>query len=248
MFKLLETTRAAKPFPMTPGAVVSVCLHGALVLGLVIEQTVNSETATTWEEVIEGLTYIAPPDVVSSASELQVRYEDSGGRDGDREANTSDPSDLGSMGRGTGQSSLASLSTNERPSDSFARPNEEAFEDAFSMVEVEQAAERDPASAAPVYPPLLMQQGIEGYAAMRFVVDSAGRVDLMSVRVLDTTRPEFAAAVKAAMPGMRFTPARLGNRPVRQLAEQLFAFKILPTQTSDAADPPSPAAVGQRPR
>ena len=51
------------------------------------------------------------------------------------------------------------------------------FADAFMDIEVDSAAERHPDSAAPTYPPELMKQGIEGYASVRFVVDTTGRVD-----------------------------------------------------------------------
>ncbi|MEX2180838.1 MAG: energy transducer TonB [Gemmatimonadaceae bacterium] len=230
---------------MAPGTIASICVHGAVVVALLVEHSANADVANSWEEVVEGLTYIAPPNVVSSANQLQIRYEASGGGDGDLTAERTDDGRNPAKGSGPGESALASVTGEETPDDALANPTDDAYENAFSVVEVEHAAERDPNSAAPTYPPHLMQQGVEGYAAMRFVVDSTGRVDLMSVRILVTTRPEFAIAVKDAMPAMRFAPARIGDRPVRQLAEQLFRFQILPTQTSAAPTTTPPA--GNRP-
>jgi protein TonB len=97
---------------------------------------------------------------------------------------------------------------------------------AYQIVEVDSAAERDPASAAPVYPAALESRGVEGYVIVRFVVDSTGRVDMASVMTVEATAPEFDRAVRDAIPGMRFRPAKVGQRAVRQLAEQLFRFEV----------------------
>jgi TonB family protein len=211
--------------------VTSAALHAALILAVVYERAANPTDSNVWTETVEGLTYIAPPDVNSSASKVVIRYDASGGAGGDLEAN-SDEAGLRARGRGDGETSAASASGGDEAEDQVAVSSDDPFEDAFSSTEVEHGIERDPESAAPIYPRHLMQAGIEGYAAMRFVVDSTGRVEMTSVRVLEATHPEFAAAVRAAMPGMKFSPARIGNRPVRQLAEQLFRFQIIASVTS----------------
>lgn len=249
MFEYLKSTQHASAAPFGGGTLASVLAHGAIVATLLLPQLRHQDPdAPTWNETIEGLTYIAPPNVASAASQVQVRYEASGGGDG--EADPTDADDgLGRSvrGSGPGESAVASVSGGEDTPDQFAPANEDPYENAFSSVEVEAAAERDPTSAAPVYPRDLMMRGIEGYAAMRFVVDSTGLVDLTTVRVLDTTHPEFAVAVRQAMPGMRFTPARLGDRPVRQLAEQLFAFKISLPDTVRARAATASAAAARSP-
>ena len=228
---------------MTPGVAASVFLHAAIVGALVYEQVANPSLTESWTETVEGLTYIAPPDINSSASRVQVRFEAGGGAEGDRPAN-SEKGALRARGEGAGEAAVASVSGGERPDDQVAAATDDPFEDAFSSVEVETAAERDPESAAPAYPRVLMVAGVEGYAAMRFVVDTGGRVDLTSIRVLDATHPEFAAAVKQSMPGMKFTPARLGDRPVRQLAEQLFRFQIIPPATAALTGVPPVVSTG----
>lgn len=248
MFDYLRTSKTAGSLSLGPGALTSLLVHAALVVGFVYDRAQRQDLAEdTWDEVPEGLMYIAPPNVNSAASQVQLTYEASGGAEG-----TAEPTDASEgmgqrvRGSGPGESAVASVSSDDGP-EQIAVPTDDPYENAFSSVEVETAAERDPTSAAPAYPPDLMQAGIEGYAAMRFVVDSLGKVDLSSVRVLETTHPGFAAAVKAAMPGMRFTPARLGNRPVRQLAEQLFAFRIQPSTPPGISESAAPATA-QGPR
>jgi hypothetical protein len=97
---------------------------------------------------------------------------------------------------------------------------------AFSIVDVDSAAERDPMSAAPTYPKDLLTKNVEGYATLRFVVDSTGLIDLSTIKLVESTHPLFVKAVEDAMPRMRFRPAMMGHNPVRQLAEQLFKFEI----------------------
>lgn len=228
MFDYLAKAQKAGSLPMGTGAIASIALHAALVIGVVYERATRpNDPAETWDEVAEGLTYFAPPDIASAASQVQIRYEASGGDDGTADPTAeSGPFGPRVRGSGPGENAVASVSGGDDIPDQIASPSDDPYENAFSIVEVEEQAERDPESAAPAYPRELMAKGIEGYAAMRFVVDSAGTVDLSSVRVLDFTHPEFVNAVRQAMPGMRFTPARLGDKPVRQLAEQLFRFEI----------------------
>jgi TonB family protein len=99
-------------------------------------------------------------------------------------------------------------------------------DNALTVLEVDSAVARDPSSAAPEYPPYLLAQGIEGFAAVRWVVDSTGEVDTLTYRVVQTNNPDFSAAVRRALPRMRFRPAMQGGHRVRQLVEQTFRFRI----------------------
>jgi len=83
-------------------------------------------------------------------------------------------------------------------------------------------------SAAPVYPLELVKQGVEGSVIVRYVIDSTGRAEPASLEVTASTHPGFTEAVRDALPGMRFTAATRDGRPVRQLVEQSFAFRITP--------------------
>lgn len=84
-----------------------------------------------------------------------------------------------------------------------------------------------PNSATPVYPDILRQAGVEGEALVSFVVDTSGRIDQGSFRVIRATHELFVTAVKNALPRMRFIPAELGDRKVRQLVQQPFSFAIM---------------------
>ncbi len=56
-------------------------------------------------------------------------------------------------------------------------------------------------------------------AVVQVAVDTAGFPEGRTARVVRASDPSFAAAVLAIVPAMRFEPARLGERRVRQLFE-----------------------------
>ena len=100
----------------------------------------------------------------------------------------------------------------------------------FTMLEVERMVERYEGSAAPIYPPKLSALGKEGRVQATFVVDTTGRVDTVSVRVLESDDPQFSESVRTALGEMRFRPATRAGRAVRQLVEQRFNFRIAPAR------------------
>lgn len=78
----------------------------------------------------------------------------------------------------------------------------------------------------PVYPAELRDAGTTGRVVAQFVVDTAGMAEVSTFRVLESAHPQFTAAIRAALPEMRFTPARVGGKRVRQLMQQPFVFDI----------------------
>jgi TonB family protein len=98
--------------------------------------------------------------------------------------------------------------------------------EAYTELEVDLAAERDPDSEGPSYPDSLLARQIEGAARVRFVVDSTGHADERSFAVIETNRAEFADAVRLALPRMKFKPASIGTKPVAMSVEQTFLFRI----------------------
>jgi protein TonB len=78
----------------------------------------------------------------------------------------------------------------------------------------------------PRYPEALRARGIAGAVVVRFVVDSAGRIAAGSLQVLETTDPLFTDAVRDALSHVRFVPAEVAGRPVAQLVEQRFEFRL----------------------
>jgi protein TonB len=91
------------------------------------------------------------------------------------------------------------------------------------QVEVPVSLLRD--SPKPGYPAMLVSTGIEGTARFRFVVDATGRVEMATVEQIAASHSAFAMAVRATLPRMRFTPARVDGNAVRQLVELPFEFR-----------------------
>ncbi|MHB8838070.1 MAG: energy transducer TonB [Gemmatimonadaceae bacterium] len=92
--------------------------------------------------------------------------------------------------------------------------------------EVQKPVVQVPGSAVPRYPELLKAAGVEGEVLVEFTVDSTGRAEPASFKVLKTSHELFALAVRNAMPGMRFLPAEVDGRKVKQLVRQPFVFAI----------------------
>jgi periplasmic protein TonB len=113
----------------------------------------------------------------------------------------------------------------------FARPEREsgggpvAAPDGVFRV-VERAAAALPGAPIARYPESLRQAGLEGEVVLRFVVDTAGRVEAGSATTVRATHPLFDAAVRRALSATRYAPAEVGGRRVRQLVEQAFTFAI----------------------
>ena len=93
--------------------------------------------------------------------------------------------------------------------------------------QVEKPVMQAPNSPTPQYPDILRQAGVEGEALVSFVVDTSGRADVASFKVIRTTHELFATAVKNALPRMRFIPAEVGDKKVKQLVQQPFSFAIV---------------------
>jgi protein TonB len=77
---------------------------------------------------------------------------------------------------------------------------------------------------APRYPPVLQQIGLSGRVVLQFVVDTTGHVELASIHVIESTHEGFEPPAREVVAAAIFHPARLGSRPVRQLAQQGVRF------------------------
>jgi len=91
---------------------------------------------------------------------------------------------------------------------------------------VEKPALAAPGSPQPRYPELLRQAGVGGEVVAEFVVDTLGRVEPGTLRVVSSDHALFTAAVSAVLPSLRFLPAEAAGRRVRQLVRQPFSFAI----------------------
>jgi len=78
---------------------------------------------------------------------------------------------------------------------------------------------------APRYPKSLKGYAINGEVRVSFVVDTAGHVDMGSVKLIQSSDAAFFKAVMDALPHMSFIPAKYRGHSVPDRVEQTFAFK-----------------------
>lgn len=76
------------------------------------------------------------------------------------------------------------------------------------------------------YPDALREARVEGKVFTQFVVNADGTVDMASLKVVRSDHADFTQAVRDALPALRFEPARVNGRAVRQLREVPFDFSL----------------------
>ena len=92
--------------------------------------------------------------------------------------------------------------------------------------QVEKPVVMAPGTAGPTYPDMLRSAGIEGTVLAQFVVDTTGRAEMSTFKALKSDNALFETAVKNALQRMRFLPAEVGGRKVKQLVQQPFQFSL----------------------
>lgn len=106
-----------------------------------------------------------------------------------------------------------------------------------SLLEKPAAGMTAPKSAQPeliggmpkiAYPPALRAKGreVQGQVLVEFSVDTLGRPDMSTLSVLQSDHELFTAAVRKAVPSMRFVPGQENGRKVRTLVTKQFRFAI----------------------
>ena len=81
-------------------------------------------------------------------------------------------------------------------------------------------------SPAPVYPPELKKERVEGQVIAHTVITEEGRVE--SVEILETPRPEFGDAVRESLAKWKFEPATLDGEPVSVFYQLTINFRLTP--------------------
>jgi TonB family protein len=79
---------------------------------------------------------------------------------------------------------------------------------------------------APTYPPKLKADRVEGLVVLEFIVDTAGKMEEKSIKVVRSTNPQFTAAVRSTLHTAQFAPATLNDKRVRQVVHQEFRFQL----------------------
>lgn len=92
--------------------------------------------------------------------------------------------------------------------------------------QVEKPAAMAAGSNQMVYPEMLRSAQVEGTVLASFVVDTAGKADMSTFKVLKSDHELFTNAVKNALPRIRYLPAEVGGRKVKQLVQQPFVFSL----------------------
>jgi len=106
------------------------------------------------------------------------------------------------------------------------RPQRVSANQELREFQVEQTAQVLPGNPSPRYPDLLRAGKVEGEVVTQFVVDTTGYPDVRSLKVLKSTHDLFTASVRATVPMLRFSPAEVGGRKVKQLVQMPFQFSL----------------------
>lgn len=96
----------------------------------------------------------------------------------------------------------------------------------FRADQVERQVAVVPGAAPPRYPEVLRISGVNGQVVAVFVVDEQGRAEEESLRFVRSDNQLFEDAVRVALRRMRFIPAEVGGRKVRQLVQMPFVFTL----------------------
>lgn len=76
------------------------------------------------------------------------------------------------------------------------------------------------------YPPVLREEGISGQVLLRFVINTEGRVEPASVRLVGSTHDAFGKATTRVVDRLRFRPASIEGRRVRVLVSLPIVWTI----------------------
>lgn len=223
---LLESRPHAERF--TGGAIASVAAHAAAI-ALAVIATAQAHLESPVPREIIRVDFFAPKRTTSASPTAQVRPQ--------APAGVSVPTiDIGRMSPGLPaidvlKAPSAPIDFAPKPIGSMLTPGAGAGEgsesnEPFQADQVERQVSFVAGSGAPRYPDALRSSGVEGKVVAQFVVDESGRAEADSVRFLSSDNQRFEAAVRAALPRMRFTPAEIGGRKVRQLVQMPFVFTI----------------------
>lgn len=103
------------------------------------------------------------------------------------------------------------------------------FSQTFNEAAVDERPERI-SGPMPRYPEMLRQAGIEGVVLLEFVIDTAGRVEQETIKILQSTNRAFEGPARDVVRRSVFRPGRVRGQAVRVLVQQQIGFSI---QTGD---------------
>ncbi|MDB4914847.1 MAG: TonB family protein [Gemmatimonadetes bacterium] len=80
--------------------------------------------------------------------------------------------------------------------------------------------------AAPRYPAALRANGMSGSVVVRFVVDTAGRAEMTTVEITESSHSLFTDAVREALARYRFSAGEMSGHKVRTMVQLPFTFEV----------------------
>ena len=92
--------------------------------------------------------------------------------------------------------------------------------------QVEKPAIAAPGNTPPRYPDILRNANVEGDVLVQFVVDTTGRAEMGTFKVLKSSHDMFTRSVRDHLPNMRFLPAETGGRKVKMWVQMPFTFNL----------------------
>jgi TonB family protein len=236
MMRLWVESYAAKSTAAGTSALLSTVTH-AVLIGLSVIGT-QKAVGVPEDSIANRVYYLPPPDRVpnQAARQEHVQWIAVGVPTNPLGQFADVPTGRSELGKKVAVDPFDGLKLGVDTINLPALPAIAGTDSAFSVLEVDSAVTRHPWSAAPAYPPEMLKKKQEGTVFVRYVVDTTGLADAASFEVLRSTHAEFTEAVRMALPDMRFNPARIGRRRVRQLVEQEFSFRITPDNTRVSPD------------
>lgn len=97
---------------------------------------------------------------------------------------------------------------------------------AFMEHQVDKPVFLAPGSPTPAYPEMLRSAGLDGGVLVEFVVDTLGRIENGSLKIVQSDHDLFVTSVRNVATRLRFIPAEAQGRKVRQLVRLPFRFDI----------------------
>lgn len=224
---------------VTAGMLVSVVIHGALIVMAVVETTLMPARTHDTPDVTSVVYF--PPRPVAPATPAPVSPTPS--RPVERsviatvpviQAPPTDPAPTGpthvSVGatilqNGAGVATGGSADPSAVVTSTAPGAGNAGAGTPLTGDEVERAVQAL-RPVPPRYPEMLRAAGVTGTVRVRFVVDTAGAVEPASIEMLEAPQEAFGEAVRRALLATRYRPAEANAQRVRQLVEQAFTFQL----------------------
>jgi protein TonB len=101
-----------------------------------------------------------------------------------------------------------------------------ADNNSYETFKVEKQAEMVESQANIQALTFLQNSSVAGMISAMFVVDTTGRADMNTFKVVSSAKPDLIPALKAGLPQIQYNSAEISGKKVRQLVTQAFLFSM----------------------